>query len=113
MLRRPLRRQIVCILTTVLIPFISQAQHPDNKIYIIDRANNNSTTYVYSASAYAMGQFTYSEYLFYIRAANDTFYGCLVERFGDQGLVTPGTRVNVGEVAQPIIVATLFRTRAD
>ena len=32
-------------------------------------------------------------------AADDTFYGCLVERFGDQGGVAPASATNVGEVS--------------
>ena len=53
-------------------------------------------------SDYAAGFMSDYDYLFYTAAANDTFYGCLVERFGDQGLAFAGTRVNVGEVSQPI-----------
>lgn len=45
--------------------------------------------------------------------ANDTFYGCLVERFGDQGVQAPNPRTNVGEVAAPINNSHFIQDNSD
>jgi hypothetical protein len=42
------------------------------------------------------------EYDFAILMGEDVFYGCVVERFGNQGLSKANPRVNVGEPAHPI-----------
>jgi hypothetical protein len=45
--------------------------------------------------------------------ANDTFYGCLVERFGDQGVQAPNPTTNVGEVAVPINSSHFIQDNSD
>jgi hypothetical protein len=48
------------------------------------------------------GQIDYETYLLLLAAADDTFYGCLVEQFGDQGGQSPNPTTNVGEVSVPL-----------
>lgn len=52
--------------------------------------------------AYAVGAIDDITYLIAIYAANDLFYGCVVERFSDQGGRYADTRINVGEPNAPI-----------
>ena len=42
------------------------------------------------------------EYYLALLIGNDTFYGCIVERFGNQGGSYANQRVNVGEPTHPI-----------
>ena len=51
---------------------------------------------------YLDGDIDDATYLALLAAANDTFYGCLVERFGDQGGQSPNPTTNVGEVSTPL-----------
>jgi hypothetical protein len=52
--------------------------------------------------AYAYGDIDDITYAILIGMADDTFYGCLVERFGYQGNAVPGIGFNVGEVSHPL-----------
>jgi hypothetical protein len=49
------------------------------------------------------------DYYLITALADDTFYGCLVERFSDQGGSYASTRVNVGEPAHPINGSTFIQ----
>lgn len=52
--------------------------------------------------AYLAGYLNIIEYSIIAAAADATFFGCLVERFGDTGGHFPSARTNVGEVSHPI-----------
>jgi hypothetical protein len=52
-------------------------------------------------------------YLALLAAANDTFYGCLVERFGDQGGQIPNQATNVGEVNHPLFGQGYIQDNSD
>lgn len=81
--------------------------YPITPQYFIDATN------AALASEYADGDLSDDDYLFYTAAANDTFYGCLVEQFSDQG-VSPGIIwANVGEVAQPINASHFIQDTGD
>ncbi len=55
------------------------------------------------SAAYADGEIDTYTYLALLAAADDTFYGCLVERFGNQGADSISYPVlNVGEVDHPL-----------
>lgn len=56
-----------------------------------------ASTYAGISAAYFNGDITYEEYLIILAAADDVFYACVVERFGDQGGSAASQRVNVGE----------------
>ncbi|CAN5758867.1 hypothetical protein BH20ACI4_BH20ACI4_23940 [soil metagenome] len=51
---------------------------------------------------YYNGLINYNTYLVYLFLADQTFFACGVERFQDNGGVFASTRINVGEVNQPI-----------
>lgn len=53
-------------------------------------------------ATYEEGVLSDIEYDYAIFLGEDAFYGCLVERFSDQGLSEASQRVNVGEPAHPI-----------
>ena len=51
---------------------------------------------------YYNGIISYTTYLIYLFLADQTFFACGVERFQNQGGVFANTRINVGELNQPI-----------
>lgn len=51
---------------------------------------------------YSNGIINYYEYLAYLFVADQTFLYCIVERFQDQGGVFANTRINIGELNQPL-----------
>lgn len=51
---------------------------------------------------YEEGVISPLEYEYAIFLGEDVFYGCLVERFSDQGVTEANQRINVGEPAHPI-----------
>lgn len=53
-------------------------------------------------SKYYNGIISYNTYLIYLFLADQTFFACGVERFQDQGGIFANTRINVGELNQPI-----------
>jgi len=53
-------------------------------------------------SLYLDGDIDFFTYSLSIAIANDVFFGCLIERFGDQGGVVPSPIYNVGEVYHPL-----------
>jgi hypothetical protein len=55
-------------------------------------------------AAWEADEIDYETYLASLAAADDTFYGCLVERFGDQGWQSPSPVKNVGEVSHPLFL---------
>jgi hypothetical protein len=57
---------------------------------------------------YADGDIDDATYAILLAAADDTFYGCLVERFGDQGGQAPNPVINVGEVNHPLNGSTFI-----
>lgn len=59
-------------------------------------------TYNTISYLYASGQISYQTYLVNLFLADQTFFECVVERFQDQGDVYANTRVNVGELTQPL-----------
>jgi hypothetical protein len=60
-------------------------------------------------ATWASGEISDEVYLILLAAANDTFYGCVVERFGDQGGQSPSPIVNVGEVSHPLNSSTFIQ----
>lgn len=62
---------------------------------------------------YAEGVYDEGTYLFYQALLSDTVYGCVVERFSDQGGNFAGTRINVGEPATPINGSTFIQDDSD
>lgn len=65
-------------------------------LYIIN------ATYLSLYFAYYYGQISYLAYLTLLFIANQTFFSCVVERFQDVGGVFANTRINVGEIKNPI-----------
>lgn len=63
--------------------------------------------------AYADEDIDDGTYLALLAMADDTFYGCLVERFGDQGGQSPVLKVNVGEVSHPIDQSGFIQDNSD
>ena len=61
-----------------------------------------ASTYAGFSSALAAGLIDYDTYVYSLAVADDVFYGCLVERFANQGGMSAPTRINVGEPNQPI-----------
>lgn len=51
---------------------------------------------------YNSGIISYNTYLIYLFFADQTFFECVIERFGDQGGVFANTRINVGELSHPL-----------
>lgn len=62
---------------------------------------------------YAAGLIDYGTYLLLISMANDTFYGCAVERFGNRGWQSPSPTVNVGEVYHPLNLSGFIQDDSD
>jgi hypothetical protein len=58
---------------------------------------------------YEEGVISDLEYAYAIFLGEDVFYGCLVERFSDQGVTEANQRVNVGEPAHPINGSTFIQ----
>ncbi len=58
---------------------------------------------------YDEGVYDEGSYLLYTALADDTFYGCLVERFSNQGGNYANPRVNVGEPTHPINGSTFIQ----
>jgi hypothetical protein len=59
--------------------------------------------------ALAEGSIHDDTYLAFTAMADDTFYGCLVERFGKQGGQSPSQEVNVGEVSHPLSASSFIQ----
>lgn len=60
------------------------------------------SAYAAAAAAYANGSINVYVYLAILAIYDSTFFGCGVDRFQNQGGVFAGTRINVGELEQPI-----------
>lgn len=60
------------------------------------------SAYASVTAAYNNGSINYYKYLAILAILDSTFYGCIVERFQDQGGVYANPRINVGELTQPI-----------
>ncbi len=66
--------------------------------------------------SYDEGLIDYDTYLYLLLAADDTFFGCLVERYGDdQGphMPTPIMVRNVGEVSHPLNLSGFIQDSSD
>lgn len=72
-----------------------------------------ASTNAANTAAWQAGEYDTDTYLLIAAMANDTFYGCLVERFGDQGVQAPNPRTNVGEVAAPINNSHFIQDNSD
>ena len=59
-------------------------------------------TYAGLFDAWVSGFLTDDEFFFLLFLADDIFFGCVVERFFDQGHFFAQTRINIGEPNQPI-----------
>lgn len=62
---------------------------------------------------YESGIFNYQEYLYSTLVATDVFYGCVVERFSDQGVTEANPRTNVGEPLHPINGSTFIQDNSS
>ncbi len=59
--------------------------------------------------AHDNGEIDDNEYFFSLAVGNDVFFGCIVERFYDQGGAYAAGRINVGEPAHPINGSTFIQ----
>lgn len=59
-------------------------------------------TYAGIDFAYLYGEIDYESYLAYLYIADIVFFTCAVEHFNEQGGIYSGTRINVGDVSNPI-----------
>jgi hypothetical protein len=90
------------LLTQSVSKHSTYAFNPD--FYPITPAWFIASTNASIEAAYLDGDIDDATYLALLAAANDTFYGCLVERFGNQGGQIPSQATNVGEVDHPIFL---------
>ena len=61
-----------------------------------------AATYYSLYLLYSNGQIGWVQYLTYLFLADQAFYACVVERFQEQGGIYANTRINVGELRNPI-----------
>lgn len=81
--------------------------YPITPAWLIDEVNLDID------AAYLDGEITEGTYYALLAMADDTFYGCLVERFGDQGGQSPSPTVNVGEVSHPLNASGFIQDDTD
>jgi len=70
----------------------------------------------YNATMFALWQdedISEDEYYFSIAVGNATFYGCIVERFSDQGRSFANQRINVGEPNHPMNGSAFIQDDSD
>lgn len=67
------------------------------------------STYATISYLFASGQINYLLYLALLAAADQTFTRCIVEQFQNQGGVYANTRINVGELNQPLNGSSFIR----
>lgn len=60
------------------------------------------SAYASASAAYYNHSINIYRYLALLAIFDSTFFGCLIDRFQNQGGVYANTRINVGELSQPI-----------
>lgn len=60
------------------------------------------SAYAGAAAAYHSGAINWYQYLGLLFVLDSNFFGCIIDRFQDQGGVFANTRINIGELNQPL-----------